>query len=236
MISLIVPFYNEEENISFVLKEANDILSNLGQEFEIIGVDDGSKDKTLENLINLKKEIKNLRVLKARENGGQSAAVWAGILNAKGNILITMDGDGQNVPEDIPNMIKELENYDMVIGVREKRKDSLWKRISSKIANSTRKFVLKDPFIDIGCGFRIFKKEILKFIPPFKTIHRFLPILALWQGYKVKEIYVRHRERFAGKTKYGTYKRLKAGIQDLKGMLWLKKRLIKYCVEEINDK
>lgn len=236
MISLIVPFYNEEENVSFVIKEAFEVLKNLGEEFEIIAVDDGSKDKTFENLLKLKKEIKNLRVLKARENGGQSSAVWAGILAAKGEILITMDGDGQNVPEDIPKMLKELQNFDMVIGVRERRKDTLWKRISSKVANSFRKFVLGDPFKDIGCGLRVFKKEIIKFIPPFKTIHRFLPILVLWQGFKVKEIGVKHRERYKGKTKYGTWKRLVLGLNDLIGMLWLKKRIIKYFVEEINDK
>ncbi|MEJ5167480.1 MAG: glycosyltransferase family 2 protein [Thermoanaerobaculia bacterium] len=236
MISLIVPFFNEEESVSFVLKEAEEVLRNLGEEFEIIAIDDGSKDKTLENLLNLKKEIKNLRVLKAKENGGQSSAVWAGIINSKGNILITMDGDGQNVPQDIPNMLKELQNFDMVVGVRQKRKDNLWKKISSRVANSFRKIVLGDSFKDIGCGLRVFKKEITNFIPPFKTIHRFLPILVLWQGYKVKEIEIKHRERYKGKSKYGTWGRLKAGLYDLIGMLWLKKRIIKYCVEEINDK
>lgn len=236
MISLIVPFYNEEENAPFVLKEAFDVLKNLGEEFEIIAIDDGSKDKTLENLLNLKKEIKNLRVLKAKENGGQSSAVWAGIINSKGDILITMDGDGQNLPEDIPKMLEGLQNFDMVIGVRQKRKDSLWKKISSKIANSFRKFVLSDPFRDIGCGLRVFKREIINFIPPFKTIHRFLPILVLWQGYKVMEMEISHRERYKGKSKYGTWGRLRAGIYDLIGMLWLKKRIIKYSVEEINDK
>lgn len=236
MISLIVPFFSEEENVSFVLREAKDVLMNLNQDFEIIAVDDGSKDKTFENLLNLKKEINNLRVLKAGENGGQSSAVWAGILSAKGDILITMDGDGQNCPEDIPVMLEELKNCDMVIGVRQKRKDTLWKKISSKIANSFRKFVLNDPFKDIGCGLRVFKKEIISFIPPFKTIHRFLPILVLWQGYKVKEIEIKHRERYKGASKYGTWKRLVLGLNDLIGMLWLKRRIIKYRVEEINDK
>lgn len=236
MISLIVPFYNEEENVYFVLKEAEGVLKKMGKEYEIIAIDDGSKDKTLENLINLKKEIKSLRILKAKENGGQSSGVWAGIIYSKGDILITMDGDGQNVPEDIPEMLKEIENSDMVVGIRQKRKDTLWKKISSRVANSFRKFVLKDPFKDIGCGLRVFKKEILNFIPPFKTIHRFLPILVLWQGYKVKEIEIKHRERFKGKSKYGTWGRLKAGLQDLIGMMWLKKRIIRYSVEEINDK
>lgn len=235
MISLIIPFYDEEENVSFVIKEAFEILKSNGDEFEIIAIDDGSKDRTLENLLNLKKEIKNLRVLKAKENGGQSSALWAGIINSKGDILITMDGDGQNVPEDIKNMLKEIQNFDMVIGVRKKRKDNPWKKISSRIANSFRKFILKDPFTDIGCGLRIFKKETIKFIPPFKTIHRFFPVLILWQGYKVKEIEVRHRERYKGKSKYGTWKRLILGLQDLIGMLWLKKRIIKYQVEEIDD-
>ncbi len=236
MISLVVPFYNEGENVSFVIKEALEVLSNLKEEFEIISIDDGSNDDTLKNLFNLKKEIKNLRVLKAKENGGQSSAIWAGILNSRGDLIITMDGDGQNLPEDIPVLLKEIDNFDMVIGVREKRKDSPWKKISSKIANSFRKFVLKDPFQDIGCGLRVFKKDILKFIPPFKTIHRFLPILVLWEGFKVKEVKVKHRERYKGKSKYGTWERLRLGLQDLRGMLWLKKRIIKYTVEEINDK
>lgn len=236
MISLVVPFYNERENVSFVIKEALEVLSNLKDEFEIIAIDDGSSDDTLKNLLKLKGEIKNLRVFKAEENGGQSSAIWAGILNSKGDLIITMDGDGQNLPQDIPLLIKEIDNFDMVIGVREERKDSPWKKISSKIANSFRKFVLKDPFQDIGCGLRVFKKDILKFIPPFKTIHRFLPILVLWEGYKVREVIVRHRERYKGKSKYGTWERLKLGLQDLRGMLWLKKRIIKYQVEEINDK
>jgi len=236
MISLIVPFYNEGENVSFVIKEAFEVMENLKEEFEIIAIDDGSKDDTLKNLLELKKEIKNLRVLKAKENGGQSSAIWAGILKSKGNLIITMDGDGQNMPKDIPYLLKEIDGFDMVIGVRKERKDKLWKKISSKIANSFRKFVLKDPFQDIGCGLRVFKRDVLKFIPPFKTIHRFLPILVLWQGYKVKEVNIGHRERYKGKSKYGTLERLKAGLQDLRGMLWLKKRIINYKVEEIDDK
>lgn len=235
MISLIVPFYNEEENVSFVIKEAFDVLKNLNCEFEIIAIDDCSTDNTLEKLLKLKNEIKNLRVLKAKKNGGQSSAVWAGIVNSKGDILITIDGDGQNNPKDIPELLKEIENFDIVLGVRKKRMDSLLKKISSKIANSFRRFVLKDPFKDIGCAFRVFKKGILKNFPPFKSMHRFLPVVLLWQGYKIKEIEIDHRERYKGKSKYGTLKRLKIGLQDLIGMFWLKKRLINYDVEELND-
>ncbi len=235
MISVIVNFFNEEENVSYVLKEAIGVLKSLKEEFEIIAVDDGSKDGTLQGLKDLRKEFKNLRVLMAKENGGQSSALWAGISHSKGEIIVTMDGDGQNLPEDIPKLLKDLENFDMIIGVRKERKDNLWKKFSSKVANGFRRFVLKDKFQDIGCGLKAFKREILKNLPPFKTMHRFLPILVQWQGYKVKEVEVKHRERFGGKSKYGTYKRLVFGLRDLIGMLWLKKRIIKYFVEEIND-
>lgn len=232
MISLIVPFYNEEENISFVIKEVFDVLEKLNEPFEIIAIDDGSTDNTLKVLLNLKNEIKNLRVLKAEKNGGQSSAVWAGIISSKGDILITIDGDGQNDPSIIPEMLQNLKDFQMIVGVREKRKDSLWKRFSSKIANGFRRLILKDPFKDIGCGLRVFKKDILKYIPPFKTIHRFLPILVQWSGYKILEVKVKHRERFLGKSKYGTWKRLINGLYDLNGLRWLYKRLIVYNVEE----
>lgn len=232
MISLIVPFYNEEESVSFVLKEVFDVLEKLNEPFEIIAIDDCSTDNTLGKLIKLKNEIKNLRVLKAEKNGGQSSAVWAGILSSKGEVLITIDGDGQNDPSFIPEMLKNLKDFQMVIGIREKRKDRFWKKISSKVANGFRRLILKDLFQDIGCGLRVFKKDVLKHIPPFKTIHRFLPILVQWSGYKVLEIKVNHRERFGGKSKYGTWKRLINGLYDLNGMKWLYKRLIVYNVEE----
>lgn len=232
MISLIVPFYNEEENISFVIKEVFDVLEKLNEPYEIVAIDDCSTDNTLEKLIKLKNEIKNLRVLKAEKNGGQSSAVWAGIISSKGDILITIDGDGQNDPSIIPEMLQNLKDFQMVIGVREKRKDSLWKKFSSKIANFFRRLILKDHFKDIGCGLRVFRKEVLKYIPPFKTIHRFLPILVAWSGYKILEVKVNHRERFGGKSKYGTWKRLINGLYDLNGMRWLYKRLIVYNAEE----
>ncbi len=235
MISVIVPFFNEEENVFLVLKELDYFLSYLNKDYEILAIDDGSKDGTLKVLKDLKKELKNLRVLMAKENGGQSSALWAGICHSKGEIIVTMDGDGQNLPEDITKLLEGLENFDMVIGVRKERRDNFWKKFSSKIANGFRRFVLKDKFQDIGCGLKAFKRKVLKDLPPFKTIHRFLPILVQWQGYKIKEIEVKHRERFGGKSKYGTYKRLIFGLWDLIGMFWLKKRIIKYFLEEISD-
>lgn len=217
MISVIIPVYNEEMNIINLYERLTASLQKLNRDYEIIYVDDGSKDKTLENLIDIHKKDGRIRVIKLRKNFGQSAAMKAGFDNFRGDFAITIDGDLQNDPVDIPKMLRKIEeeDYDVVCGWRFERKDPLHKMVLSKIANIFRTVLTGgDGVHDSGCTLRIYKKECLKDLELYGEMHRYIPALLTWKGYKVGEMKVTHHKRMHGKTKYN-WRRLAKGFLDL---------------------
>ena len=205
LISIIVPVFNESESIGFLLDEVINVMSFHKYNFELIVVNDGSKDNTHQVLKQLTFKIKELSVISLRKNYGQTAAMSAGFDNSKGDIVITLDGDLQNDPNDIPILISEINNgYDLICGWRFDRKDKLINRkIPSKIANKLIGRVTGLKLHDYGCSLKAFKKEIIDDIKLYGELHRFLPVLASIEGAKIKEIKVNHRSRQYGSSKYG---------------------------------
>ena len=205
LISIIIPVFNESESIGYLLDEVLNVMLSNKLNFEIVVVNDGSKDSTSTVLDELTMKIKELSVITLRKNYGQTAAMAAGFDNSKGEIVITLDGDLQNDPNDIPNLISQInEGYDLICGWRYDRKDKLInRRIPSKIANKLIANVTGLKLHDYGCSLKAFKKEILDDIKLYGELHRFLPVLANIEGAKIKEIKVNHRSRKYGSSKYG---------------------------------
>ena len=227
-LSVVIPVCNEEESIGILIEEITQALAQKYQH-EIIVVDDGSTDKTLEVLLKIKKDLPTLRVIKHLQNSGQSTAVRTGVQYANSNWIATLDGDGQNDPADIPNLYNELvsQNLDpwlVVAGYRKKRKDTWLKRISSKYANSIRDKLLRDGTPDTGCGLKVFSRDNFLALPYFDHMHRYIPALFQRQGGRVVSVEVNHRHRMQGTSKYGFHNRLWVGIVDILGVRWLQNR------------
>lgn len=210
--SFVVPVFNEEGNISVLHKEIVAVTKKIKGVSEIIFVDDGSSDGTLAEL----QKLKPIKILSFRRNYGQSAALDAGIKEAKGNIIITLDGDGQNDPDDVPKMLEHLKktDSDAVCGWRKKRKDSFSKRYISKGAAMMRSFFADDGIHDAGCTLRVFKKECFEEIDLYGEMHRMIPALLRWQGFTLSELPVHHRPRTVGTSKYN-WKRIFKGFIDM---------------------
>jgi len=227
-LSVVVPVHNEAENLKPLLDEIG--LALNGFDYEIIYVDDGSTDGTLACLSLLQPAFARLRILHHRQNYGQSTALLTGIRAAKGKIIATLDGDGQNDPADIPQLLQTLSSLQqespktMVVGYRKKRKDTGWRRFSSKVANTVRGSLLRDHTPDTGCGLKVFPRTLFLELPYFDHMHRFLPALVQRAGGNVVSEEVNHRPRLAGISKYGTWQRLWVGIVDMIGVIWLQRR------------
>lgn len=233
MISVVIPVYNEEGNLRPLTHSLFEVLERLGQEFEVIFVDDGSTDKSLMLLQNLKKTYPQIRVVKFEHNSGQTAAFDCGFKAARGDIVITMDADLQNDPRDMPRLIEALEDCDMVYGWRKKRQDPFLKLAASKIANYIRNKLTSEDIKDVGCSLKAYKKRCLNKLKLYNGMHRFLPTLVKLEGFKVKEIAVSHHPRKYGTSKYNIRKRLIWPFLDLLAIRWMKKRQLKYKWEEI---
>ena len=205
LISIIIPVFNESESIGFLVDEIIDVMAANKLNFELIVVNDGSKDNSHQVLKQLTLKIKELFVISLRKNYGQTAAMSAGFDHSKGDIVITLDGDLQNDPNDIPKLVSEINNgYDLICGWRFDRKDKLINRkIPSKIANKLIAYVTGLRLHDYGCSLKAFKKEIIDDIKLYGELHRFLPVLANIEGARIKEIKVNHRNRQYGSSKYG---------------------------------
>lgn len=225
-ISVILPCYNEEDNIYPLLGELAPVLDQVGRPYEIIYVNDASTDGTARVLTEAMAKYPTLRMITHRMNSGESAGFLTGCNYAQGEIIITMDADMQNDPADIPMMMKALDQWDCIAGVRRKRIDSITKVVSSRVANGVRGFLLNDDIHDAGCTFRVFRHKMMECVVPFKGLHRFAPSMWKWQGYRVTEMLINHRPRFKGVSKYGTMNRLWVGIADMFAMRWYRKRLI----------
>ena len=227
-ISVVIPAYNESENIKLLIEELIDVLGKIGSEYDIIIVDDNSSDDTSDKVLEMKKNYNNIRLIRFKQNHGQTAALDAGFRNATGNIIITLDADLQNDPSDIPMMLSSLKEADAVCGWRFNRQDSMVKRISSVVANGVRNWATQENIHDTACALKVFKKECIDKIKLYKGFHRFLPTLAKIEGYKVLEVKVNHRPRKYGDSKYNIWNRLFKSLYDLIVVRWMMKQQLNY--------
>lgn len=214
-ISIVVPIFNEEGNVEKLHKEIKDVCENEHFDYEIIFIDDGSKDKTVE----IAKTLSPLKLIQMRKNFGQTAAMDAGIKAATKDLIVTMDGDLQNDPSDIPHMIEYLEehNLDIVSGWRKNRKDTFMKRFTSRGANLLRHIIVKDSIHDSGCSLKVYRRDCFEGINLYGEMHRFIPAFLMIKGFTVGEVVVNHRPRTSGVTKYN-WKRTFKGFVDMIGV------------------
>ncbi|HEX8372815.1 MAG TPA: glycosyltransferase family 2 protein [Chthoniobacterales bacterium] len=225
-LSVVIPLYNEEDNIEPLQQQLEHGLA--GQNYEILFVDDGSKDATVSKI----SRKANVRVLAFEKNAGQSAAMYAGIMAAKGDIIILLDGDLQNDPEDIMKLVAEVEKGgDLVCGYRAKRRDTVVKRITSRVANFVRSRFIGDGVRDTGCSLKALRTECRRALLPFYGMHRFIPALIKNAGYKVVEMPVNHRHRQFGISKYGLGNRAIKATMDMFGVAWLNSRRVDYRIK-----
>jgi dolichol-phosphate mannosyltransferase len=225
-ISVVVPVHDEEGAAGPLAREIATAFA--GRSFEMVFVDDASRDGTLAELRGLMAELPMLRVLSHAANAGQSRAVRTGVLAARGTVVVTLDGDGQNPPADAPKLVDLLlaspPSVALVGGRRAKRQDSEAKRWASRWANRIRKRLLADDADDTGCGLKAFRREVFLRLPYFDHIHRYLPALVIREGYENRYLDVGHRHRETGRSKYTNWGRLLASLSDLLGVMWLKSR------------
>ncbi len=225
-VSIVVPLYNEQDNIAALQQEIADAMTGI--DYELVLVDDGSTDETVPRV----KQDAHVRLLVFEKNAGQSAAMHAGIHAAKGAVVVTLDGDLQNDPKDIPAMLAKLgEGFDLVCGYRAKRKDTAFKRVQSRIANAVRSRFIGDGVRDTGCTLKAMKNECKEALLPFNGMHRFIPALIRNMGWKVTEVPVNHRPRVAGVSKYGFGNRALRATMDMFGVRWLNSRRVRYRVK-----
>jgi dolichol-phosphate mannosyltransferase len=226
-LSVVVPLYNEEANLPILQQELRIALSGL--DYEIIFVDDGSVDRTVEQI----ETAPNIRLIRFEKNAGQSAAIYAGLTAARGPTVIIIDGDLQNDPADIPRLLAEIAHgADLVCGYRVKRQDTAMKRVTSRIANAVRSRYTKDGVRDTGCTLKAMRRECVSTLFPFKGMHRFIPALVKGAGYRLVEIPVNHRPRRFGQSKYGLGNRAIRATIDMFGVRWLLSRRLNYKVRE----
>lgn len=225
-ISVIIPVYNEAPNIEPLARQTGKALDGMALAAEILFVNDASEDETTRILERLHRDDPRIRAITMEERSGQSAAIWAGFRHAEGDVFVTLDGDLQNDPADIPAVLERLTDADMVCGWRVQRNDSRVKRISSRIGNGFRKALLHDTIHDTGCGLKAIRRECALSFVPFNGMHRFFASLALMHGFRVVEMPVSHHPRQAGKTKYGIGNRALRGFVDCFGVVWLRRRRV----------
>ncbi|MCX8085211.1 MAG: glycosyltransferase family 2 protein [Calditerrivibrio sp.] len=233
-ISFVLPVYNEEGNIQNLYSEIKEVVLTLNYEYEILFVDDCSKDNSLEIIKGICRVDERVRYISFEKNSGQSAALYVGFQHATGDTIITLDADLQNDPKDIPMMLEYYKEYDMVNGWRKKRQDTFSKRIGSKIGNAVRNWFTNETIHDTGCALKVMRADMLKRIRGFKGFHRFIPTLMRLEGAKVIEVEVNHRNRYSGISKYNNTKRAINGLYDLIGVRWLISRHIKPIIKEKN--
>lgn len=231
-LSVVVPVFNEEENLEPFTNELIGVLESLNRSYEIIFVDDGSIDEGPKRLDNLGKKFHGIRILRFKKNCGQTAAFDAGFKAALGDIIITMDADLQNDPHDIPAMLPFIGEYDLVCGWRHKRNDDFVRRISSRIANRIRNKLSGENIQDVCCSLKVFRREYAQRLKLFTGMHRFFPTLVTCEGGRVAEVKVNHRPRKFGTPKYGIGNRIMRTFLDLLAVCWMKKRYLTYVVKE----
>ena len=230
-LSIVIPVYNEEENIAPLVERLGEALAGWRGSVEILFVDDGSRDRTLELLKRAQGSDARIRIAHFQKNLGQTAAMAAGFRLARGKAIATLDADLQNDPMEIPRLVGMLNEWDAVCGVRVKRNDSWWKRRSSRIGNGFRNWITRDDIIDTGCTLKAYRRECVEGLELYNGMHRFLPTLIKMRGYRVTQVPVSHHPRRAGQTKYGTWGRLLKGLADVWAVRWMKANQIRYDAE-----
>jgi len=233
-LSIVFPVFNEEENVPILLREIADAMSGQPWTYEMVAVDDGSRDRSLALLRESKANYPNLRVLAFEKNCGQTAALDAAWRAARGTYVVSLDADLQNDPADIPKMMRTLEESgaDMVIGVRVNRADTWSRKVQSRIGNGVRNWITGDRITDTGCSLKLVRREAIDRVALYTGMHRFLPTLVRMRGYKVIEMPVNHRPRRFGVSKYGAMNRAMRGLVDCLAVRWMSKRMLDYRVKE----
>jgi glycosyltransferase involved in cell wall biosynthesis len=232
-LSLVVPAFNEQEVIPELLRRIEPPLRQTSKRFEVIVIDDGSKDNTPRLLADAMPDRPWLRVVRMGKNSGQSAAFDAGFKAARGQIIATIDADLQNDPEEIPRLLPMLEGYDMITGWRKDRHDTNFRRFQTKVANRIRNYISQETIQDSASSLKIYRRHCLDGIHLFNGAHRFMPTLVKMRGYTVLETPVKHSARFAGTAKYGFRNRAFRAFVDLLAVRWMKTRYLRYTAQEI---
>lgn len=230
--SIVVPMKNEESNVNELVNELEPVMNQLNSPWELICIDDGSTDKTFENLHQLSLTRPYLRIIRFDANYGQSSGFDAGFKAAKGEFVITIDGDLQNDPKDIPRLVEVAEHADLVCGLRAIRRDSLNKKFLSWLGNTVRSRLCADGVKDTGCSLKVFRTDSLRKIKMYHGMHRFLPALFKIEGYRIVEVPVNHRHRKHGQTKYNIFNRSFNTIADMLAVRWMRKRHLKYNIQK----
>lgn len=230
-LSVVIPVYNEEGSIPPLWAALEPVLRATGVAWEVLFVDDGSKDKSLDLLRGLRARDSRVRVFSQTPNRGQSKAFWVGFQAARAPVVVTLDADLQNDPRDLPLLLAAIKpdaitQADLAIGWRHQRNDPFLKRISSKIANGFRNWVTDEEVHDVGCSLKAFRREVFAHFYPFRGMHRFFPTLARIAGFRVVEVKVSHHPRTRGVSKYGVWNRLVGPLLDCLAVRWMKKRYV----------
>jgi dolichol-phosphate mannosyltransferase len=229
-VSIVVPLYNEEENVGILQRELSEAVKDL--DYEVIFVDDGSRDNTVARI----ESDPRVRILRFERNAGQSAALFAGLQAVRGDVAVLIDGDLQNDPADIPRLLAEISRgAELVCGYRAQRKDTVVKRLTSRIANFVRSRFTRDGVRDTGCTLKAMRRDCIAALVPFKGMHRFIPALVKGAGYRLVEIPVNHRPRRFGQSKYGLGNRAVRATIDMFGVRWLLSRRLRYKLRGQTD-
>ena len=233
-LSVVIPVYNEEENLPHLWPELRAVLEPLGLTFEVVFVDDGSRDRSAEVIRDFRESDPRVRLVRLKTNAGETAATDAGFKAARGRWVVTMDADLQNDPQDIPALLSHLDRWDAVTGWRVDRGqgDTVVRRVASRVANRARNWISDESIQDSGCTFRAFRRECLRELVLYRGFHRFIPTLLRMRGYRIIEMPVRNRPRRHGQSKYGVLDRLFVATADLLVVRWMKNRILRYEVAE----
>jgi glycosyltransferase involved in cell wall biosynthesis len=232
-LSLVIPAYNEQENVEPLLTRVAAALSQLNRPFEVLIIDDGSTDQTPRLLSEAMGKYPWLRVLRLGRNSGQTAAFDAGFKAARGQLIATIDADLQNDPEEIPRLASLMDGCDMIAGWRQKRNDIWLRRVQSRIANRIRNAISEEEIHDSACSLKVYRRACVQGLQLYNGMHRFMPTLVKMRGFRVKEEPVKHSPRHAGTAKYGLRNRAWRAFVDLLAVRWMKKRYIRYEVAEV---
>ena len=233
-LSVVVPIYNEIDNLEPLVERVRATLDPMGLSWELVAIDDGSTDGSGERLDEMAESEDRLQVLHFEKNCGQSAGLDAGFRYARGELVALLDADLQTFPEDLPKLLEVLESEDLdaVVGIREERRDTGWKRFSSRFANGVRNRLTREDIEDTGCPIKVFRAEAIRSVKIFTGMHRFLPTLLRMEGYSVKQVPVRHADRTAGTSKYGTWDRAFSGLRDALAVRWMQDRRMRWRLRD----
>lgn len=223
-ISVLIPVYEEEETVEELAHRLGEVLAGLSRTYEIVFIDDGSRDRTAEAVLRARERDPRIKLVRLRRNFGKAAALTAGFEHSKGSLVVTIDGDLQDEPEELPRLLEELEerDLDLVSGWKRERKDPLTKTLPSRIFNWATRKVAQVDLHDFNCGFKIYRREVLEEVPIYGELHRYIPVLASRRGFRVGEVAVRHHPRRSGRSKYG-WDRFYKGLLDLLTVLFITK-------------